>query len=163
MQGTEELLKHHAAVYAVDSARQQQRIKDRIDQCEAHPAFRRFVTSDEFFSSRLRLGAAYIVNVLHTLPSVDDRVALLKAAQRNLTKSGALLVDVPYYEHYYTGRMTAENAFGDGFIFRQGPEMFTFYRFTTVDELDSWAARAGFRFDHRIVDNHHWVRIYRHA
>lgn len=161
MQGTLELIQHHAKVYAVDSDLQKHRIAQRIAICQTYPAFGGFKTWDEFKSLSLRLGGAYVVNVLHTLPSVDQRVELLEVVRQNLKREGFVLIDVPYYEHYYKERMIAENAYGDGYIFRQGPDKYTFYRFTTVAELDEWARDAGFRFDFRIVDNHHWVRIYR--
>lgn len=161
MQGTRELLRHHEKVYAVDSAAQQTRIASEIEECAAHESFAGFKMWDEFKATRLRLGAAYVVNVLHTLPSRELRVQLLEAVRQNLRRDGFLLLDVPYYEHYYTGRMTLANAYADGYIFSQGAGKFTFYRFTSVDEMDEWAQLAGFRFDFRLTDNHHWVRIYR--
>lgn len=161
MQGTLELLQYHAAVYAVDSEYQRSRIAHRIAECEEHAAFARFKTWDEFKSSRLRLAGAYVVNVLHTLPARDQRIELLEAVRQNLKQNGFALLDVPYYEHYYKERMTSENTYGDGYIFRQGSDRYTFYRFTTVAELDEWAEMAGLGFDFRIVDNHHWVRVYR--
>jgi SAM-dependent methyltransferase len=163
MRGTRELLRHHDAVYAVDSERQRARIAAEIDVCSTDRAFRGFRSWDQFRDSKLRLGGAYVVNVLHTLPFPRERIELLRGVHRNLAKGAFLLLDVPYYEHYYKGRMTSSNSYSDGYIFRQGPEAFTFYRFTTTDELDTWADSAGFEFDFRIADNHHWVRIYRPA
>lgn len=163
MQGTKELLKYHNSVYAIDTVAQQTRIAGRITECEAHPSFSGFRSSDSFSKSRLRLHGAYVVNVLHTLPTVKRRVELLEAVRRNLTAGGFVVVDVPYYEWYYKKRMVAENAYKDGFVFSHGAEKYTFYRFTTIDELDQWAAAAGFAFDFRLTTNHHWIRVYRPA
>jgi hypothetical protein len=161
MQGTVELLQHHRRVYAVDRAEQEPRIRHRIRECERHSSFAGFRTIEEFGDSHLRLGGCYVVNVLHTLPTKEARTALLSTVRGNLRSGGFCLVDVPSYADYYQGRMTAENRFGDGFIFRHPGGAFTFYRFCTPQELDDWAQEAGLDFDFRIVDHHHWVRIYR--
>lgn len=161
MQGTVELMRHHSHVYAVDTDFQRSRVADRLAEVGSRPAFAGFKTIDEFAVSKLRLGGAYVVNVLHTLPVEDERVDLLETVRRNLRASGFVVVDVPYYEHYYRSRMTAANRFGDGYIFEKYPGRFTFYRFTTVPEMDTWANAAGLEFGFRITDNHHWVRVYR--
>ena len=161
MNGTLELLKHHRRVYAIDTEAQAQRIQGRIEECRNHPSFAGFRTIDDFRRSRLRLGGAYVINVLHTLPSVEDRVDLLQSVRRNLRRGGFVLLDVPSFADYYRERMTPENRYGDGYIFPQGRETYTFYRFSRPEELDEWAAAAGLEFEERIVDNHHWVRNYR--
>lgn len=161
MQGTLELLQHHDRVYAIDTEFQRSRIAERLAEAGSQSGFAGFRTAEWFATSRLRLAGAYIVNVLHTLPSVDERVGVLTAARRNLRRSGFVVVDVPCYEHYYSSRMTEENRFSDGYIFKKYPGRFTFYRFTTVQEMDAWAAAAGLAFDFRVTDNHHYVRVYR--
>jgi SAM-dependent methyltransferase len=161
MAGTVELLRHHKKVYAVDTGRQEERIRHQIDACSANPRFAGFRTTEEFARSRLRLGGVYVVNVLHTLPTPAARVRLLESARRNLRTGGFVLIDVPSFADYYRGRLRPENAFGDGYVFQQGTGKFTFYRFSRPEELDSWAAAAGLTFDFGIVDNHHWVRVYR--
>jgi SAM-dependent methyltransferase len=161
MQGTIELLKHHKRVYAVDTELQRQRIRDALEACSGHPRFAGFKTSEDFAGSRLRLGAAYCVNVLHTLPSRRIRTNLLRSVHRNLRDSGILILDVPAYEHYYAKKMTPQNRHGDGYIFKRGSKISTFYRFTTEGELDRWANTAGFEFEQKHVDHHHLVRRYR--
>jgi hypothetical protein len=161
MQGTAELMRHHGRVYAVDTEFQRSRIAGRLAEMESDPAFAGFKTVEEFAVSRLRLGGAYVINVLHTLPSEDERVGLLEAVRQNLRKSGYVAVDVPSYEHYYSSRMSPANRFADGYVFEKYPGRFTFYRLTTVAEMDEWAEAAGLTFDFRVSDNHHWVRVYR--
>jgi hypothetical protein len=163
MNGTLELLKHHRSVYAIDMEAQRRRIQNRIEECSKHPSFAGFRSVDEFRLSKLRLGGAYVVNVLHTLPEVDQRIDLLVVTARNLRSNGFILIDVPSFADYYKGRMSRANAYGDGYLFRQGPDAFTFYRFSRAEEVDEWATAAGLEFDSRIVDNHHRVRIYRVA
>lgn len=161
MQGTIELMKYHDKVYAVDTEIQRHRLIARLEMCSRNPHFGGFKTTEEFLSTGLRLGGAYVVNVLHTLPSAQERIALLSAVRRNLRSSGFLLIDVPYYEHYYKGKMNRENAYRDGYLFPQGKGRFTFYRFSTREDIDSWAERAGFVRESEIPDNHHYVQIYR--
>lgn len=161
MRGTIELLRHHKRVYAIDSELQRARISARLADCEREPAFAGFRTISEFEQSQLRLEGAYLVNVLHTLPSVDQRLDALRMIRRNVRRAGFVLIDVPAYEHYYKDRMRPSNRFGDGYVFEKYPGRFTFYRFTTPTELDGWAASAGFMFERRFVDHHHWVRLYR--
>ncbi len=161
-QGTRELMRHHGMTYAVDTRRQRERIKERLDALEGDPLFGGFKTADQFAKSRLRLNGAYVINVLHVLPAVTDRVAVLRTAVRNLRSDGFVVIDVPSYEHYYSTRMTPENAFGDGYVFRRpGRKEWTFYRLSQADDIDAWATAAGLGFDQRVVDNHHLVRIYR--
>jgi hypothetical protein len=161
MKGTVDLLKHHEKVYAVDLASQRSRIEDRIRNCDAYEGFAGFKTFEEFQQSKLRLGGAYVVNVLHTLPEVEMRVELLRAVHANLRGSGFAVLDVPSSAAYYTGRMTDKNRYGDGFIFAQGNGFYTFYRFTRAQELDWWAAEAGFRFDFSVTVHNHRVTVYR--
>jgi hypothetical protein len=161
MAGTRELLAHHAVVYAVDTPKQAPRIAAYVSECTRNPSFAGFRTTEEFARSRLRLGGVYVVNVLHTLPQAQDRVRLLRAARRNIRSSGFVLVDVPSYEHYYNAKMKKENAFGDGYLFSRDGVHFTFYRFTTREELDRWARSAGLARDSIIHDNHHIVHVYR--
>jgi SAM-dependent methyltransferase len=163
MAGTLELLRHHRQVYAVDTELQRGRIGDRIALCSRKPNFAGFMTNEEFGASRVRLDGAYVVNVLHVLPAKSARVELLRMVREKLKRNGFALLDVPYYEHYYKGRMTRENQFRDGYLFQQGGDVYTFYRFTTADELDAWAQAAGLRFKSRVVDNHHHARIYEPA
>lgn len=163
MAGTLELLRHHRRVYAVDTAYQRTRIAARLRACEEHSGFAGFRTAEEFEKSQLRLGGAYLVNVLHTLESPSDRVKLLETTSRNLRANGFVVVDVPSSEHYYAERMTSDNARGDGYVFSRGGARYTFYRFCTAAEMDEWALQAGLKFDFRIPDNHHHVRIYRRA
>jgi hypothetical protein len=110
---------------------------------------------------RLRLGIAYVVNVLHTIPDPTARVEVLKSARRNLTDHGVLVVDVPTAESWYSSRMTPERAYSDGYVFQRPGQPHTFYRFCTEHELDVWAGAAGFDFERKVVVHHHRVRIYR--
>ncbi len=159
--GTMELLRHHAHVYAVDREFNRSRIEGQLEIAAAHDGFAGFLTFEEFARARLRLDAAYVVNVLHTLPSVEERLELLAAVGRNVIRGGTLVLDVPSYEHYYAERMTPENAYGDGYVFRHPGNVFTFFRFASEEELDDWAASSKFRFERRVSDHHHFVRIYR--
>lgn len=159
--GTQEMLRHHDAVYAVDSARQQKRIKGRLEVCERDPRFRGFRTSESFSQMRLRLKVAYVINVLHTLPSPAARIEILESARRNLTVRGTLVVDVPASESWYSSRMTPERCFSDGYVFRRPGQPHTFYRFCSEEELDHWASAAGFSFERKVAIHHHRVRIYR--
>jgi SAM-dependent methyltransferase len=161
MKGTEELLKHHERVYAVDTELQRDRIDKRIVKLSGNPRFGGFKSFDEFAQSSLRLGGAYVVNVLHTLPSPRRRVSLLQVVRKNLRRDGFVLIDVPYYEHYYTEKMTPENAHGDGYVFPQGGERFTFYRFSSREDIDAWARAAGLTRESEWTDNHHFVHVYR--
>jgi SAM-dependent methyltransferase len=161
MRGTEVLLQHHEAVYAVDTGRQRRRIEERLQACTAQIGFRGFRTIDEFRRSQLRLGVAYLINVIHTLPDPGERVDLLASIHRNLKRDGLLVIDVPASESYYSERMTAENEFSDGFLFKRFGETFTFYRFCSEAELDQWAGEAGFSFKEKVPEHHHRVRIYR--
>ena len=164
LSGTVELLGHHRHVYAVDTKRQAGRIEERLKAIRRQE-FAGFRVFDDFAESNLRLGGAYVANVLHTIPEPEDRVELLRAVQRNLRRAGFVVVDVPSYEHYYAQRMSAENAYGDGHVFSRGGKKaaHTFYRFTTTVELDDWAGEAGLVFERKVPDNHHHVRIYRRA
>jgi hypothetical protein len=160
MAGTMELLKHHGVVFAVDREANRSRLQDQIAIAARHPAFGGFLSFEELARKRLRLDAAYVVNVLHTLPSAEERLTLLSAVHRNVRRAGTLVLDVPSYEHYYAQRMTSKNAHGDGYVFEHPGAIFTFYRFTSDQELDEWAGAVGFRFERRVSDNHHHVRVY---
>jgi SAM-dependent methyltransferase len=161
--GTAELLRHHKRVYAVDTVVQRQRIADRLRPLEAATGFAGFRSSGEFQASKLRLGGAYLINVLHTVPSVAERVSLLRSSHQNLCSGGFAVVDVPSYEHYYSQRMQTDNAFGDGYIFCHPGNRYTFYRFCAAEELDDWASAANLEFERAVSDHHHQVRIYRKA
>jgi len=157
--GTKELLKHHGTVYAVDTEIQADRVASRLDEISTSPRFGGFLTLDQLEASDISLDGAYLVNVLHTIPTVDRRLDILAAVRSRVKDGGFLLIDVPSYEYYYSQRMTKQNALEDGHYFKNGPG-YTFYRFCKADELDSWANKAGFVFEGRAVVNHHLVRLY---
>jgi hypothetical protein len=90
-------------------------------------------------------------------------VELLQAIRRNLVRRAFLVIDVPNYEHYYSEKMKQENAYGDGYLFSQGAGRFTFYRFSSREDIDNWAGAAGFARESELIDNHHYVHTYRRA
>jgi SAM-dependent methyltransferase len=92
--GTKELLRHHQRVYAIDTALQEKRIASRLAAIQTNTNFAGFRMSGSFASSKLRLGGAYVVNVLHTLPTPKAREALLQSIQRNLRTGGFVVIDV---------------------------------------------------------------------
>lgn len=159
--GTAELIRFHRQVYAIDTSVQRKRIAARLARLESMEAFRGFRSDKEFSKSRLRLGGGYVINVLHTLPTAAERVAVLRSTYQNLRLGGFAVVDVPSYEHYYSQRMGPENVFGDGYVFRRYGNRYSFYRFCTADDLDLWASNAGLSFDRAVPDHHHIVRVYR--
>jgi len=143
-------------VWAVDTETQLDRIDGILSEVRSEFGDRLCSMSiKEFSSSRLRLDAAVIVCVLHTIPSVKARKDLLRAIRRNVKKGGKLLVDVPFGEPYYRRKMTMERRYRDGYLMGCG-SCRTFYKEFDEEEIKSLVEEFGFLFELKLdVRRHH--------
>lgn len=147
------LVKAFKYVVLTDRKEQYERIREQLDELRRFASFKAFIEARLFARQKLNLDAAIIINVLHILPSRQERLDVLNAARRNLRKGGALFIDGPYNETYYRDLVKTAVSYRDGVVMRRG-DYCTFYRNMDFGELRSYVEEAGFTFERRIFLDH---------
>lgn len=151
---TPHLLKAFSSVILTDRGEQYERIKDDLALlAKRHRSLIKFVDAKAFKEMALNLDAAIVINVLHVLPSVEERVECLEATCRNLHEGGFVFVDVPHRVTYYQKLPKNSVRFRDGRAIRKG-DHFTFYKDMSTSELVKYAAQAGLVLDEKIPIGH---------
>lgn len=125
------LRKHFEEIILVDTELQCRRIRSLVPEATGI----RLLTSSQFGQLRGRLDAAFLISVLHVIPSKRQREELLAAVVSKVRRGGYLVVDVPSGVSYYRTRCTPDKRYRDGWAMGAGPRR-TFYKNYTAHELD---------------------------
>jgi hypothetical protein len=96
------------------------------------------VSWEERGSASRMFDAAFLISVLHIVPSMRTRRALTKFAVDRLAPGGFLITDVPNHETYYARRCSTENQHLDGYLMRWGESSYTFYKNFSAVEFDQF-------------------------
>lgn len=151
---TPHILNAFPFVVLLDTKNQYQRIKNKLSELSGkYSSFNEFIDTDSFQRNRLQLDGALIINVLHILPEIHERIELLKGVYRNLRKKGFIFIDVPRNETFYRNSVKTAKSYNDGYIMRRGG-YYTFYVNIRFEELKGYAEEAGFQFVQRLYLNH---------
>lgn len=151
---TPHFLREFPFVILIDTKHQYTRIKDNLDEMsKLHSSFRGFIDVESFQHKRMQLDGAIIINVLHILPTIEERMDVLKGVYQNLKKGGFLFIDVPRNETYYRNAVKTAIPHNDGNIMRRG-SYYTFYKNMSFEELRTYAEEVGFQLVQRIYLNH---------
>lgn len=152
---TPHILKNFPFVVLVDTKRQYTRIEHKIAELlKTHGSLKEFINSESFATTQMELDGAIVINILHILPTQNDRLGLLVATYKNLRGGGLIFIDVPYNETFYRGLVKTAQVYNDGYIMCRGSKYFTFYKNMTFSELKEYAEKAGFEFEKRVYLDH---------
>lgn len=136
-----------------DRKEQHERIKDELVELARCPSYGGFIEADAFAKTKLRLDAAILINVLHVIPSREERLGLLRAVSHNLKDGGLIFVGSPYKEAYYRDLVRTAIRYADGLAMRRGG-YYTFYKDLPFEELRGYVEDAGFLIEQRIFIDH---------
>ncbi len=151
---TSHILKAFPYVILTDRREQFNRIEEKLAALsKRYRSFKEFIDGSEFAKRELQLHAAIVVNVLHILPAKEERIALLRAASRNLKENGILFIDGPYNEYYYRELVKTAVPYSDGYAMRRNGYC-TFYKNIGFDEIRDYVEKSGFRVAHRVYLDH---------
>ncbi len=132
------------------------RIADLVPQVSAI----RLLPIEEFVKEKRKYDAVFIISVLHIIPRLSDRRALLTLTRGKIRDLGFLIVDVPSGEHYYSVHSTQANIYRDGWVMGKG-SVKTFYRNYNAEELDGIVrSSTGFDLYRKASLGKHIVRIW---
>jgi len=152
---TPHILRAFPFVVLVDTRLQYKRIQEKIAELSrAYSSFKKLIYVESFQKKKMRLDGAIVINVLHVLPTVDERLALLGSGYRNLRKGGLIFIDVPFNETYYRDLVKTAQPYNDGYVMRRGKSFYTFYKNMPFDELKEYAEKVGFQFEKRVYLDH---------
>lgn len=142
-------------VILVDTSLQYTRVRHKIAELsKTYTSLKRFIDSESFSKTEMQLDGAIVINVLHILPTENDRLRLLTGGYKNLRGGGLIFIDVPYNETFYRGLVKTAQAYNDGYIMRRGSKYCTFYKNMTFTELKEYAEKVGFEFEERVYLDH---------
>ncbi len=151
------LLESFEWVILVDTPVQLNRIENKLRKLKTmYPSLYAVISSENFKQSRLNFDSAVLLNVLHVIPSKNERIELLRDIYSNLREGGVLYVDSPRGEGYYKKSLKNWQRFQDGWIIPRG-RYATFYKELTVEELTEYLHKAGFdiisypKLNHRVI------------
>lgn len=151
---TPHILKAFNHVILTDRKEQFDRIKEQLSEmAKKYRSFQSFTEEKSFARKRLNLDAAIVINVLHILPTREERVELLKAARQNLRKGGIIFIDIPRDETYYRNLVKTGMPYNDGHVMRRN-DYYTFYKNMTFEKLREYVEEVGFTFDQRVFLDH---------
>jgi hypothetical protein len=122
-------------------------VSRRLASLKASSNFLGMIDCDDFRRGKVNADAVVIACVLHTLPEVKMRVALIQSAVRNTKSPHEIFIATPNAEYYYRQRMRKDNAFSDGHLFDAGGGCRTFYHEYTASQLDGFMRQLGFELD----------------
>jgi SAM-dependent methyltransferase len=142
-------------------------VVDTKKQCEkiiVNPLFNRnlkLLTDIEFYNLKVQFDAVYLILVLHIIPDIKTRMAILKSINDRLNKGGFLIIDVPTGEKYYRNKCNSNNRYLDGWLMKNGNTN-TFYKQYSTSELDNFIANCT-KLDifTKISIDKHIVRIFK--
>lgn len=158
---TPHFLRAFPSVVLTDQGGQYERIKYNLaGLARQYRSLTNFVDANAFRTMALGLDAAIVINVLHVLPSIEERVECLEATSGNLHARGFVYVDVPHNVTYYQKPPKNSVRFRDGWAIRKG-DYFTFYKDMSTSELAKYAARAGFLLDEKLAIDHRSSVVFR--
>lgn len=126
------LIRNFSKIMLIDTELQCNRIKSDVP----HSKEVLLQSTDQFEKSSERFDAAFLISVLHIMPSRQRRFRLLETAFRKIKLGGFLVVDVPTGENYYLRRCGRHNAFRDGYLMGKSGTR-TFYKLFSAKELDA--------------------------
>lgn len=151
---TPHILKAFPYVILTDLKEQYERIKEHLLEFrKKYDSFKGFIEERSFARKSLKVDAAILINILHILPTRDERIGLLKAAWQNLRKGGIIFIDVPHNETFYRNLVKTAIPYNDGYAMRRN-NYYTFYKNMSFDELKEYVAEVGFNVQQRIFLNH---------
>jgi hypothetical protein len=147
---------HFSDVTLVDTKLQCDRIAGKVP----HDSSVRLLPIAEFAKEKREYDAVFIISVLHIIPELSDRKALLTLTRRRVRELGFLIVDVPSGEHYYSVHCTKNNRYRDGWVMGKGP-IKTFYRNYKPEEIEGIVRSCtGFQLYRKASLAKHIVRIW---
>jgi hypothetical protein len=91
----------------------------------------------------LRVDAAFLALVLHTLPEIETRYDLILNVKKNLKYPNEIFIAVPCGEKYY--RKRAQTLYNDGFLLHFGNGQKSFYRSYTAKQIDGFMLELNFK------------------
>lgn len=151
---TPHILKAFPHVIITDSKAQKERIKEKlVDLSKKYSSFKDFIAENSFKEMKLNLDGAIVINVVHILPTREERIELLKAVHQNLRKGGIIFIDVPCNETFYRDKVKTAVLFNDGYAMRRN-DHYTFYKNMSFEELKEYIEEVGFKFEQRIFLDH---------
>jgi len=152
---TPHILRVFPFVVLVDTELQYKRIQQKLAELsKAHASFKEFIDVETFKERKMQLDGAIVINVIHVLPTVDQRLALLRSGYRNLRTGGLIFIDVPFNETYYRDSVKTAQPYNDGYVMSWGKSFCTFYKNMPFDELKEYTEKVGFQFEKRIYLDH---------
>lgn len=151
---TPHILKAFPHVVVTDSKAQYDRIEERLEDLrKKYNSFKGFIVENSFKEMNLNLDGAILINVVHILPTREERIELLKAVYQNLRKGGTVFIDAPRKERYYRDLVKTAIPFNDGYLMSRNG-YYTFYKDISFEELKDYIEEAGFKLEQRIYLNH---------
>ncbi len=157
------LLDAFPSVVLVDRQAQIERIGNKVAVlAEEYESLLGLMEANEFAGNDLDLDAAVVINVLHVLPIIGDRIQLLKSVARNLRDGGFLFLDGPRNETYYRTLVKTASPYRDGFVMRRD-SYFTFYKNLSFTDLADYSEEAGFEVLEKITLSHRVTFLARKA
>ncbi|HIH72564.1 MAG: hypothetical protein XD43_1728 [Thermococcales archaeon 44_46] len=157
LSNTRYLLKAFKWVVLVDTEFQLKRIQDRLSQLRReYSSLYAVIPYTKFKYSKLSFESAILLNVLHVLPTKQDRIDLLRSVHSNLKNGGIVYIDSPRGERYYKKFLKSKQQYNDGWLIPRG-KYATFYKDLTVNEIVSYLKKIGFnvisypKLDHRTI------------
>lgn len=127
------LRKFFGHITLVDTKLQCTRIKDLLPKSSSVE----LLDNEQFTISRKKFNAAFLISILHVIPDIEMRNAVLSLAINKIYKSGYVVIDVPSGVSYYRQKCTYENKHQDGWVMGIGSTR-TFYKNYTTKELDAF-------------------------
>lgn len=123
----------------------------------------KLLDNEQFKNSRQKFNAAFLISILHVIPDLASRNALLSLAINKTYKSGYIVIDVPSGERYYRQKCTPKNKYRDGWLMGNGTTR-TFYKNYTATELDAFLTNDNpLELFRKVWFDKHIVRIMKKA
>jgi SAM-dependent methyltransferase len=120
-----------------------------------------FRTVERVPYSKLRVDAALLIDVLHTVPDIEMRKTILYKVKACLKKRKRFLVVLtpgPKQSYYRIGHES--DVFEDGIMLPHGKSEFTFYKEYDSDELRAFVEDQGYRFLTKLRGDHKYVQVF---
>lgn len=134
--------------------------KTRLARLGRHQNFKGIIQPGKLSRGSVKVDAAVIAFVLHTLPDESLRVKIVKCARKNTKPPHPVFIAVPNCEVYYRKRMSASNRFRDGYLFDAGSGYKTFYREYSASEIDDFMENLGYVVDKAFTADKKNMRVY---